>query len=1381
MIKINLDTKSQNIQQTPSVSTIKIKTNNASGSQHEASTTIIKIKTPDQTPTASIIKIKTPDQTPSSSRVNTPRIKVGDSKSLELSNGVVKSLISDTSKSSITEPPIYSTIKIKKDGFTASDYKKLNDRDHALLRPDNLIGSDQRVERQLYLLSTQDGTPKFEYATVDIPHALEQLFLEAITNAADAVNRTRRTEGDIDPGIIVVEATTKEIRVKNGGIPIPVEIHPEEKIYVPEMIFSHFKAGSNLGEHRTEAGMNAIGIKAVNVFSTKFSIDIYDHIRHKRYQQTWTDNMGRALPHVITSYDGSESSVEIIYSLDYPRLGYPKGEAPQEFINLIGKHCADVSFTSKVPVKFNNINFNLGNIKDYAKLIFGDKISKQSCVLHYEWPEGTKITEDRHGNQKSVDPNIMPIHEMIVVDTPDNPVTLSFINSLFIKNNGVHTVAALKSVASGIVDTVNYKAGVGNRKGDEKKKKTSKGKKKIVEVKSEKPLPKITMNDVYHHISIILSCRIVNPRFNSQSKDKLLSPIPKFTIAESTLKVMDKWDLVARLQQMLLDKGAKLMNKTHGRSYEVDKEIGDIDAINANSSNPNERMKCTLMIAEGKSAMPYISELINFLEGKRYYYGAIPIRGKLINVIKASMADLLNSKELDKIKEYLKLSETVDYSNPENIRNLRYGSVMIAADGDDDGKHITGLNLNNFFTRYKGLVESGYVRYLRTPHARAISLGHSNEEKVFYTSGEYKRWVDKVNPKEWTINYYKGLGSSNPGNVKQDAKDPWMIKFTRDSKAKESIDLAFDEGEERADARKAWILGYQEYIENGRFATQTVTEFINRDFIQYSVASIIRAIPSGLDGEKVVRRKVLWGTFSKWPKIYSTKNYKTANVGVFFGHIKEKTNYHHGQDSMCKTIIGMAQRYVGANNLPYLLNDGMFGTREGGGKNASNPRYIKTGPNWCMRFIYREEDKKLLSPQIIEGEKCEPKHLLPILPMHLINGVHGIATGFSVTIPAFSPVAVVTWLRAKIKGDLELPKLIPWYRGFTGEITVVDRRKPGVNGTYDNRTSVPSSPRSLIKIINTQKSEDERSNNKDEKKDEKNDLVTPPVSTLIKINIKSDQKKESKGNKYCAMIKGIWHQESNDVVVVTEIPINKSMNDYDMFLAGLKAEGRIRKYDAPIEDDKPYYRIYGMINPSTENLGLVSSISMSNMHLLNEEGRPIKHHNIESIITSFYEARLVYYEKRWRLMLENMKEQIKHKSDKMRYIELILEEKIEVRGRKKAELEKQVSDYKIDIGVIKETTTANLTKEEVEKLKEEVIKLEEEKKTLENTHHKQLWLTDLEEFEKEYFKYYPQDRPRDVKISIGGNINKISNNIKIANNTNIIANGGSKIKINMNK
>ena len=222
----------------------------------------------------------------------------------------------------------------------------------------------------------------------------------------------------------------------------------------------------------------------------------------------------------------------------------------------------------------------------------------------------------------------------------------------------------------------------------------------------------------------------------------------------------------------------------------------------------------------------------------------------------------------------------------------------------------------------------------------------------------------------------------------------------------ELIDMAFSK--KRAEDRKRWLQGYREgtFVDHS-LRELTFSDFVNKELVQFSRYDNERSIPQLVDGWKVGQRKVLSAVFKKNTKA-------EMKVARLSGYVAEQSAYHHGEQSLQQTIITMAQRFVGSNNLNFLEPVGQFGSRKEGGKDASAPRYIFTKLAPYTRLVFPGADDPLLEYLYEEGQKIEPKYYVPVIPTILVNGSEGIGTGWSSFIPNFNPRDIISNLKRSV-------------------------------------------------------------------------------------------------------------------------------------------------------------------------------------------------------------------------------------------------------------------------------------------------------------------------------------------------------------------------------
>ncbi len=149
-------------------------------------------------------------------------------------------------------------------------------------------------------------------------------------------------------------------------------------------------------------------------------------------------------------------------------------------------------------------------------------------------------------------------------------------------------------------------------------------------------------------------------------------------------------------------------------------------------------------------------------------------------------------------------------------------------------------------------------------------------------------------------------------------------------------------------------------------------------------------------------------------------------VAQLAGYVAEHSAYHHGEASLMGTIVGLAHDFVGTNNVNLLVPQGQFGTRLQGGRDAASPRYIFTRLAPLARHLFNEADDRLLAYQQDEGQAIEPAWYAPILPTVLVNGAEGIGTGWSTSVPNYSPRDLAANLKRMLDGGEPEP-MTPWY------------------------------------------------------------------------------------------------------------------------------------------------------------------------------------------------------------------------------------------------------------------------------------------------------------------------------------------------------------------
>jgi DNA topoisomerase-2 len=856
----------------------------------------------------------------------------------------------------------------------SSAYQRKTHREHILDLPDTYIGSVTTANEEVFL---REGD-EFKTATIPVNPGFYKLVDELLVNAHDQVVRLRSRQSTNPVKVIEIACTPQSFSIKNDGEPIDVAEHPEHKTWIPQMIFGELLTSTNYdkNEKKLVGGKNGYGVKLVNIFAREMKVTVVDQPRSLTYTQTFKKNMTEiGTPMMWPSK--SKSSVLVEWTPDFARFGYT--EIPAEMIRLIERRVWDLAMTlgKEVKVSWNGTAVKCKNLTEYAKA-FGCE------TVIYETPN-----ERWH---------------IAIADSPaDKAFSMSFVNGIWTSKGGTHVDGITNQVVAHIVEYLETK-------------------KKV----------KVKPGMVRDNLAVFVTSMIENPSFTSQTKETLTTKAgafgSSFKLSDDTLKkVVSKLAIVPKLLEAQSAKDAKENSKTDGKKQSRITGIPKLD--DAVMAGTKDSTKCTLILTEGDSAKAMA--LSGLSQEQRKFFGVYPLKGKVLNVKDTSDAKVEHTKEIAELKKIIGLTSGKQYTD---VKDLRYGSVMIMTDQDLDGSHIRGLLINLFHELWHELIAiPGFLTYMATPIVKA---NKGKENRMFYSQYEYEQWRAGEGSKGWKVKYYKGLGTS----TREEAKDYFSkvnaVRFDYDDKADKSIDLAFNK--QRADDRKEWLKGYDRTALIPTGNRVPYDDFIHKDLIHFSYYNLERSIPNVMDGLKTSQRKILYAAFKR-------NLTQEIRVAQFAGYVSEHTGYHHGEASLNETIVGMAQDFMGSNNIPWLVPQGQFGTRIQGGKDAASPRYIHTYLQPRVRKLVPEEDFAVLKYRDDDGLPVEPEWYAPVLPMLLVNGARGIGTGYSTYIPPCDPKIIKKMLISKITAGhpLSSTKLVPYFEGFKGTYT-----EDGVVGDY---------------------------------------------------------------------------------------------------------------------------------------------------------------------------------------------------------------------------------------------------------------------------------------------------------------------------------------------
>jgi len=1178
-------------------------------------------------------------------------------------------------------------------------YQKMTDREHILKKPDTYIGTIEPAETTEYVMDTAvGGSPATNGASdasadgasattttltrrgVTYIPGLYKLFDEGMVNMRDHVVRQAQAVADGKPDALPVttleveiDAADGTIHMTNDGNGIDVAQHPEHKLWIPEMIFGHLRTSTNYDENKKEkivGGKNGFGFKLVLIWSVWGRVETVDHVRGLKYVQEFRNNLSEIVPPVVTKTK-VKPYTRVSFRPDYARFGLPGNNLTPDMLALFLKRTYDIAaVTDKtVKVKYNGSVVPVRHFQQYVDLYIGGK-----------------------GDVKRIYENPDPRWEYAVcLTTSDEFAHISFVNGIYTPRGGKHVEYITNQIVRKLAEVIK--------------------KKKKVDVKP---------NTIKEQLMLFLRCDIENPSFSSQTKDELGTAVANFG---SSCKVSDEF--IEKLAKMgVMDaacaltevKDTKAAKKTDGAKTRTIRGIPKL--IDANyAGSPDKSAQCTIILCEGDSAKAGIVSGLS--KEDRNFIGVYPMKGKLFNVHGETTKRISENREIAEIKQILGLETGKTYTAADVATRLRYGKVLFMTDQDLDGAHIQGLGINLFQIEWPSLTKiPGFIGFMNTPILKAR---RGAQEVLFYNDGEFDAWKKQfpgaVVPTGWNTKYYKGLGTSTGKEFKEYFENKKMVEFIHTGKLSDDrLDMAFNK--KRADDRKEWLSTYsrEAYLDTSK-PEIPYEEFIDRGLIHFSIYDNERSIPNLMDGLKISLRKILFAAFKKGGLKTEIK------VAQFSGYVSEHAAYHHGEASLNAAIVGMAQNFVGSNNINLFEPNGQFGTRCAGGDDSASERYIFTQLNKLTRLIYRQEDDAVLSYIDDDGQMVEPVYYAPAIPMILVNGSKGIGTGFSTDIMPHNPVQIIQYIRAMLT-DGDRPVIEPYFKGFKGTIK-------NIGGPASASASAPA--------------------------------ILPSAKYLIK---------------------GTYEIIADRKVRITELPIGTWTDDYKEFLeklmdlpadkdkdkgsggsagaAAATASPVLKEYtdmstDAVVDITVTFHPAYphtpkdlqaviidadAGTNKLEKILGLFTTQSTTNMNLFDPREKLRKYANIYDIIEDYYVERLALYSKRKTAMLAQLGNELRVLTNRAKYIQEVLDDKLELRRQTKEAIQAKMTAHgyehiegDTEYKYLLKMPMDSVTDENVRHLLAERDSKRAQHQQLTDTSIQALWTKDLDELDSEYKKW----------------------------------------------
>ena len=482
-------------------------------------------------------------------------------------------------------------------------FQKLDDIEHVLKRPGMYIGSIKPHTANKWLIN--DNSVELKEVTYN-PGFLK-IFDEIITNSVD---ESKRKGSKLNTIKVTVDEKTGIITIwDNGGI--PVVKHSEHKEWIPEMIFSNLKAGSNFDdtESRSWAGTNGVGSTLTNIYSKSFTVTTCDG--KNQYTQTFSDNMRNRT--VAKVKKATKNHTEITFLTDYEKFGLTGID--NNHFKMIEKRVYDLAAcNTHLKILFNSKSLTFKTFENYIQLYVKDYFFESSKDKN--WSLGISLSEN--GFQQ-----------------------VSFANSTETYDGGTHVDYIMSQIVSQLREFFM--------------------KKHKVDVKP---------SELRNHMFLFLDSTIINPSFSSQTKEKLITEIKDFgSTYEVTSKLIQsiiKSEIVNSILDWIQQKKTAEDSKLQ---RELNKKLSKIKVEKLIDAKGKDRWKCSIGLFEGDSA---ISAFRKYRTPETM--GAFALKGKFVNVSEMTNQKLVQNDEVVNLMAAvgLKLGQKIELKDLRYGRILFY-------------------------------------------------------------------------------------------------------------------------------------------------------------------------------------------------------------------------------------------------------------------------------------------------------------------------------------------------------------------------------------------------------------------------------------------------------------------------------------------------------------------------------------------------------------------------------------------------------------------------------------------------------------------------------------------------------------------------------------
>ncbi len=573
--------------------------------------------------------------------------------------------------------------------------------------------------------------------------------------------------------IDVILLPDNRIQVKDDGRGIPVDIHPQKKVSALQIVLTTLHAGGKFENkaYQVSGGLHGVGVSVVCALSTWSKAEVCSD--GGLYVQEYERGKPRAAVKKIGKCD--EHGTTITFDPD-PQIFKEIRFDPKKIIT----HLRQQAYLTK-GVKINVINKSITPEMAYSFYFEGGLYSYVKYL--------TRGKNALHQNvfYASGEKNGVAVEAAFIYTDEFEGMEQGFANNIVTNEGGTHLTgfrAATTRVFNDYIRKNNIlKANDDNLAGE----------------------------DLREGLTAVVSIKIAEPQFEGQTKGKLGNPEAKSAVETVVSEALTDFlernpaDARAILEKCILSHKARKAAKA---ARETVLRKGILDGL----SLPGKLADCSsrrpedseIYIVEGNSAGGSAKQARD-----RRFQAILPLRGKILNVERARLDKMLESKEIKSLIIALGTAVADDF----NLEKLRYHHIVIMADADTDGGHIRTLLLTLFFRYFKPIIEKGYL-YVAQPPLYKMAAG--KEVRYAYTEDEKESILKTFNKPGLNLQRYKGLGEMNAEELWETTMNPRnrMLLQVQVEDAQEA-DATFDMlmGDEVL-PRKKFIQTYAKTVKN---------------------------------------------------------------------------------------------------------------------------------------------------------------------------------------------------------------------------------------------------------------------------------------------------------------------------------------------------------------------------------------------------------------------------------------------------------------------------------------------------------------------------------------------------------------------------------------